>query len=562
MPFTKLATDVFAPTTGGGASRQVDNAEVQTWGTEVENLVGRVDVETRTALKALDTAKFNVAFLKEAGREGMFYFLSGDYSALVAVDTSEGLYIVADDTASTAGAWVRVFSGDRINVMWFGANRDGATTDTSILRNAYLTIGALGGGTLYCPRGTYALASQFLLDDSNISVVGDGPGQYHDAVLGVTDYATRFLWTGTDGGGTTMVQIAPTAGASSPRISGGGLIDIGLYADNGTTAASNCLIMRSAFHMKVAVWVQGMQTYGVYLGVQSTLGEAKDLQHCEIDIRGLELTTGAAANIVYIDGDSVANVSYNRFWIYGAYRDTTAVVVDNSDHNVFEEVWLFRNSGSALGVDVLGGTTTATSARRNYFMQLNAGGGGIQFRGTEAHTVASTEHWIFMFDEGNGQPAVVLGTGCQVVVFNEDGTASGFKQAEKVTFTPVFVASGSTFSYSYQRGQYQQDGDKVTFMAELKLNTSGNTLTANALTVTLTGLPNSAATYVTHVDVSWQNSTTAYVRMAGAVGPGGNTVTLYASTAASTNGLAGVNASAALHATNGSIIRIVGSYFV
>lgn len=58
---------------------------------------------SRTVLKALNTSIFSVATLTESGRAGVFVFRSGNYSTEVAADTEEGVYLVADDTAASAG---------------------------------------------------------------------------------------------------------------------------------------------------------------------------------------------------------------------------------------------------------------------------------------------------------------------------------------------------------------------------------------------------------------------------------------------------------------------------
>lgn len=75
---------------------------------------------TRTVLKALDTSRNTVAFLKESGREGQFIFRAGDYSTQIAADPLEGVYIKADAIAATAGAWVRVYK-TWLYINWFGA---------------------------------------------------------------------------------------------------------------------------------------------------------------------------------------------------------------------------------------------------------------------------------------------------------------------------------------------------------------------------------------------------------------------------------------------------------
>lgn len=94
-------------------------------------------VANRTALKALDTTKFGTVYLKEAGRAGQFVWTSGDYSAQVASDTQEGLYVKATAVAATSGAWVRQFDGP-VFAEWFGAKGDSGDTDnTSAIQAAF-----------------------------------------------------------------------------------------------------------------------------------------------------------------------------------------------------------------------------------------------------------------------------------------------------------------------------------------------------------------------------------------------------------------------------------------
>lgn len=84
-----------------------------------------LDVADRAVMKALPST-ITSAYLKEPGREGQFIWREGDYSAQVAADTAEGIYIQSDNVAASEGAWVRVFDGP-VNVAWFGADMSGST---------------------------------------------------------------------------------------------------------------------------------------------------------------------------------------------------------------------------------------------------------------------------------------------------------------------------------------------------------------------------------------------------------------------------------------------------
>ena len=84
-------------------------------------------VNSRTVLKALDTTRFNVAWLNESGRSGKFIWTTGNFSTHIAADTQEGVYIKANTIASTVGAWVREVSDYTWQDSWFGIPIDGTT---------------------------------------------------------------------------------------------------------------------------------------------------------------------------------------------------------------------------------------------------------------------------------------------------------------------------------------------------------------------------------------------------------------------------------------------------
>ncbi|MFZ2160453.1 MAG: hypothetical protein WAV72_30635 [Bradyrhizobium sp.] len=101
-----------------------------------------IQVTTRTAMKALDTAVYKVAHLLEAGRAGVFAFLAGDYSAHVTADTNEGVYVKATAIAASAGAWVRQFNFVNYQARWFGAVAD-HTTDSTAIINTIISVSDL-----------------------------------------------------------------------------------------------------------------------------------------------------------------------------------------------------------------------------------------------------------------------------------------------------------------------------------------------------------------------------------------------------------------------------------
>jgi len=73
-------------------------------------------------LKAIDTCAHAGAFLAEQGREGQFLWRECDFSAQVAADTAEAIYVKADCIDASSGAWVRVYDGQNINTSWCGGD--------------------------------------------------------------------------------------------------------------------------------------------------------------------------------------------------------------------------------------------------------------------------------------------------------------------------------------------------------------------------------------------------------------------------------------------------------
>lgn len=163
-----MATNLFAPV-------EISSSEI-TDGTIAAADVGgdiSVSVADRTALKALSTSQHTTVFLEESGRSGLFVFRAGDYSANVTADTTEAIYIAATDTASSSGAWVRVYDKN-VNVKWFGATGDGVTDDYTAFRKAADLMIALDGGIIYVPIGTYLMNTALQLNGAQgVHIIGE-----------------------------------------------------------------------------------------------------------------------------------------------------------------------------------------------------------------------------------------------------------------------------------------------------------------------------------------------------------------------------------------------------
>ncbi len=100
------------------------------------NIVTAVDI---TALKAVDTTVYTVANLTAAGRAGIFLWTLGNYTARVAADTNEGVYVKATAVSAGTGAWVREFDFVTYKSLWFGTVADHSTNNSTVI-NTIITV--------------------------------------------------------------------------------------------------------------------------------------------------------------------------------------------------------------------------------------------------------------------------------------------------------------------------------------------------------------------------------------------------------------------------------------
>ncbi|MHC2298139.1 hypothetical protein [Rhizobium mongolense] len=169
--------------------------DIREWGTWLEDNVRGNTIASRTLLKAVDTDKFSILYLTESGREGVFRWVTGNFSTQIAADTLEGIYIKANAIASSAGAWVRqgdwAISG--VNPLWFGADATGVADSAAAIRAAVAL-----GRTVVFPRGTFLCSLSVTLSDGQHVYGQGGPMLTFGTPSGyVYDHPTKILFSGT-----------------------------------------------------------------------------------------------------------------------------------------------------------------------------------------------------------------------------------------------------------------------------------------------------------------------------------------------------------------------------
>lgn len=117
-----------------------------------------VPIVTSIALLKARAVSTILVYLDSGDRKGFFLWTPTDHSAVVAVDTTNGIY-VAPDSAPTGitGAWVRQYSGD-IQAKWFGGNLQKAVDVATFLSTPQVDLGG--------PSFSYSIASSLILPSS------------------------------------------------------------------------------------------------------------------------------------------------------------------------------------------------------------------------------------------------------------------------------------------------------------------------------------------------------------------------------------------------------------
>jgi hypothetical protein len=139
----ETASTIWRDELSPGVPHKPIKAQIREWGTDIESRLATVNssvifVDNRASLKSVDTSKHQTVFVNnEGGRNGLFDFDAGNFTTLHALDTLEGVYIKATDTASASGSWVR--QCDWLSPKHFGAVGDNVTDDAAAL-NAWHAV--------------------------------------------------------------------------------------------------------------------------------------------------------------------------------------------------------------------------------------------------------------------------------------------------------------------------------------------------------------------------------------------------------------------------------------
>lgn len=330
-----------------------------------------------------------------------------------------------------------------------GLVADGATDGYPAIRRAYDKAVAAGGGVVKLPPGVVALSQSFEMTDS--AVVIGGAGVEADLFQGAPTKGTIVKWTGSAGG--TMFKIY-TPDSASVGVDGCGLVNMTILGND--SAAYGARVLSTCGGIYDFLCFRDCTTSCLDIGMSGTRTEDPQWNTFGFILVLQRTGTSASGKGITLNGNANGNASFNVFRdLHLNHKNGTAVEVGDSDSNVFLNIRINRQaSGTAVGVDILGNSTTEV-ARTNVFVQVAPGAGGLTARGTSSFTNPSLRNRVLFYNQENGEPDPTIETGASLYwtashAFSSTGESSGFTAGggTTVTHTSTFTGNYGTKAYT------------------------------------------------------------------------------------------------------------------
>lgn len=306
----------------------------------------------------------------------------------------------------------------------YGAKGDGLTNDTIAIQDAINAASANGGGIVLFKRSCYIFSDTLTLNTDNIFLVGAGQSwvtntaaEVNENVSTVQAGGTNLKWVGVNGG--TMISFAPVSGGS--RIRGGGIDAIAL---SGNVSAAIGLELLSCSGMTFPrLFIENCTDNQIYMGVSGetlAVGEVYDCQWNHFGQIVLRDWNASTCTGIIMDGSETANTSFNTFdTIFMIYDNSHGIDILNADMNSFNHVVGYRKpGGTGIGVYFRGSAISAVYARKNTFVNLQAGAGGVT---AEADIYSSRDNTILLYSRGNNTPTPTVENDARLTWYEDTG---------------------------------------------------------------------------------------------------------------------------------------------
>lgn len=337
------------------------------WAQKAEDLVGgavgATPVADRTALKALDVGAITTAIMKEAGRQGLFIFMAGDYSAQVTADTLEGIYVApASDATGASGAWVRVYT-DCWMLSWFGAST--SRNDNQVCVAAALDLIGNGGrlfiDTIYPVNGPIVIGNgangSASTKHHGICMFGKTFGSSADVSSVAQNIGSGFIWAGGASVGQAIIVFAGPL--HSPQIynlmlDGADLVGTGMYNNHVYQFDYQRILVKRVTYAAYQYTTRDAYFSGVSYGC----GEGRQVSCYSYDpenrnVFGIRLDSGIPESEPISGNPDTCRIQFiGGTYFYGGDPLSHGAWLRGADNNKFYGTMFLPMGGSAGGYDI------------------------------------------------------------------------------------------------------------------------------------------------------------------------------------------------------------------
>lgn len=249
----------------------------------------------------------------------------------------------------------------------YGVTGDGVTDDTAEIQSAIDAVAVGGGGTLYFPRGSYAI-SAMLTVETGVRLIGEGYGDDDASATQPDTPATELLWIGSDSGTDPMVRFMS---ATASTYVYGAKID-GLLV-NGNNAAYDGIVISSGQECAIGdVWVSKVRNDGI------RLDDANGVLCSSVTINsyfynaGANVACASSNGLVLRSSTGVGTTATFVGSIIAVIVNGNGLEIGDHDNGIFQKVRC-RPSGTGHGVYLRGLTDGQTRVARKNFIGLFSG---------------------------------------------------------------------------------------------------------------------------------------------------------------------------------------------